>query len=314
MTVAVPAAAALTSPEELTVAADVLLDVHDTARPVSTFPLASRSVAVSCWLWPIATVAADGAITTLATGAGGAAAIVSAAVPLRVSLVAVMVDVPAATPVTSPAALTVATPVLLDDQATLRPVRTFPLASRSVAVSCCPWPTVTVAVDGAIETLATGAGGIAVVVRLELPLFPSLVAVIVEVPAAMPVTRPDPFTVAALVLLDDQVMVRPDSTFPFASFETAVSCVVAPACTLAALGDTATDATATGGGAETVNGASPDIPSLDAAIVAVPAETAVTSPMASTVDIRVFELCQEIVRPVNTAPCSSFSVATAVCA
>jgi hypothetical protein len=48
--VAVPWAIADTRPLAETVATDEALDVHVIARPVSTVPPASRSVAVSCWV------------------------------------------------------------------------------------------------------------------------------------------------------------------------------------------------------------------------------------------------------------------------
>jgi len=72
-------------------------------------------------------------------------------------------------------------------------------------------------------TVATGAW---VTVMLDVPLWPSLVAVIVADPAAFAVTRPVPFTVATVVLLEDHVTVRPLSVFPLESFVTATACVL----------------------------------------------------------------------------------------
>ena len=57
------------------------------------------------------------------------------AVPVFVSLVAVIVAVPAATAVTRPDAETVLIAVLLEPQVTTRPVRTLLFASRVVAES-----------------------------------------------------------------------------------------------------------------------------------------------------------------------------------
>jgi hypothetical protein len=76
-----------------------------------------------------------GETDTVATGAGGAALTVVAAVPVFVSLVAVIVALPAATAVTSPDAETRLTAVLLELQVTTRPVRTLLLASRVTAES-----------------------------------------------------------------------------------------------------------------------------------------------------------------------------------
>src|ERR1043166_5340765 len=69
-----------------------------------------------------------------------AAVTVRLAVPDLVSLVAVIVTVPWATPWARPPDEIVATAVLLDAQATGRPVRMFPFASLSVAVNGAPGP------------------------------------------------------------------------------------------------------------------------------------------------------------------------------
>jgi hypothetical protein len=163
-----------------------------------------------------------GETLTDATGAGTAVT-VTVDEPLLPSLVAVIVADPAATPVTTPLKETVAMPVLELDHVTARPVNTLLFASRVVAVSCVVCPTVTLAVVGATLTDATGTG---VTVTLDVPLFPSLVAVIVAEPAATPVTTPLDETVAMLVLELDQVTARPVSTLLFASYAVAVSCTV----------------------------------------------------------------------------------------
>jgi hypothetical protein len=72
------------------------------------------------------------------------------------------------------------------------------------------------------ETL-TDATGTAEIVTLAVPLFPSLVAVIVAEPAATPVTTPLDDTVAIPVLELDHVSARPVSTLLFASRAVAVS-------------------------------------------------------------------------------------------
>src|SRR6266480_6741694 len=182
---------------------------------------------------------------------------VTADVPVLPSDVAVMVAEPAVTPLTSPLPFTVATAVLLLDQVTTRPDNGLPFASLGVAVSCTVNPTATLAGDGVTVTEATGAS---VTVTSDVPLCPSLVAVIVAVPAPTPVTSPLPFTRATAVLLLDQVTTRPLSGFPLASFGVAVSCTVAPCCTLAGDGLTVTDATGVGHPA-TVTVALPVVPS-----------------------------------------------------
>src|SRR5438132_4685965 len=238
--VAVPPATAVTSPPVDTSATPQVPDAQATARPVSTLPAASLSVAVSCTVCPTAMFAAAGLTLTDATGTR---LTVTAALPAFPSLVAVIVADPAAAPVTSPLADTVATAQALDVQATARPVSTLPAASLSVAVSCAAPPSRMTAVTGPITTDATGT--FATLVAAD-PLCPSLVAVIVTDPAATPVTSPAADTVAIAGFERVQVTARPVRMFPAASLAVAVSCTECPTRTPVAAGLTLTDATATG--------------------------------------------------------------------
>src|SRR5437763_11274709 len=140
------------------------------------------------------------------------------AVPVLLSLVALIVAEPGVTPETSPEPFTVATDVLLLDQVTVRPESVLPFASLSVAVSCTVCPGWIDAVGGLTETVATGAR---TTVTDAVPLFSSLVAVIVAEPGVTPETSPELVTVATDVLLLDQVTARPDSVMPFASLRVA---------------------------------------------------------------------------------------------
>src|SRR3989449_294696 len=151
--VAAPTATPVTSPLADTVATALLLVVQVTVRPLSTLPLASLSVAVSCTVPPTYTLGAVGLTVTEATGTR---LTVTAALPLLPSLVAVIVTAPAATPVTSPVAETVAMPALELVHATDRPASTFPAASFGVALSCCVPPTRRFADAGLTTTEATG--------------------------------------------------------------------------------------------------------------------------------------------------------------
>ncbi len=298
--VANPTATPVTNPLPLTVAVPTALLDHVMTRPVSGLPRASLSVAVSCTVCPAATLGVAGFRLTVATGAGGVT--VTADEPLCPSLVAVIVTGPAATPVTSPLPLTVAVPRALLDHVMTRPVNTLPLPSLVVAVSCTICPTDTLGVAGLTVTVATGTG---VTVSAAVPLFPSLVAVIVTVPVLTPVTSPLPFTVARPVLLLAHVTTRPVSTFPFASRGVAVSCTVCPAITLADAGLTLTVAT----GTVTVTAAEPLWPSLVAVIVAVPASTPVTTPLPFTVAVPASSLAHVTTRPSSTFPLASRTVA-----
>src|SRR6266516_2735425 len=298
--VAAPAVTPLTNPLLVTVSTAVLLDAQLTVRPASALPLASLGVAVSCTVCPVGTDAEAGVTATEATGT---CTTVMADVPPCASLVAVIVAAPASFPVTSPLALTVAAAVLLDTQVTVRPVRVLPFASLRVAVSCTVWPSFTLADAGATATEATAT---CTTVMAAVPLCPSAVAVIVATPAATPDTTPLELTVATAVLLLDQLMTRPESGVPLASFGVAVSGTVCPTCTLADAGATATDAT---GALLTVMLALPLWPSLVAVMVAEPVATAVTSPLEPTVATAPFELVHATLRPVSGLPFASFGIA-----
>jgi hypothetical protein len=130
--VAVPGMTPVTTPDDETVATSALLDVHATARSVTTTPLASFTVAVSVVVWVVATPAVAGSTVTLPTGTS---VTVTVALPDLVSLVAVIVAVPAPVAVTRPAEETVAAPALFVLHVTTRLVTTTPFASFTVAVS-----------------------------------------------------------------------------------------------------------------------------------------------------------------------------------
>src|SRR5882762_745484 len=300
--VAVPAVTPVTRPLPLTVATAALLVAHVTARPLSAVPAASRGVAVSCPVWPTGTLDAAGLTATDATGTF---VTVTVAEPFFPSLVAVMVAVPAVTPVTRPLPLTVATAVLLVAHVTARPLSAVPPASWGVAVSCPVWPTGTLDAAGLTATDATGTF-VTVTVTVAVPFFPSLVAVMVAVPAVTPVTRPLPLTVATAVLLVAHVTARPLSAVPPASWGVAVSCPVWPTGTLDAAGLTTTDATGT---FVTVTVAEPFFPSLVAVMVAVPAVTPVTRPLPLTVATAALLVAHVTARPLSAVPPASRGVA-----
>jgi len=193
--VMVPGATAVTKPFASTLATVASLEAHVTVRPGRMLLLTSVSVAVSCCVGVIPTTRlAEGGLT--ATALTGATVTVIEEVPLLVSLVAVIVEVPAATAVTKPFASTVAAAALLDVQITVRPLSGLPLASVRFAVSCCVGvtPNTRVAVAGVTVTALTGA---TVTVIADVPIFVSLVAVIVVLPAPTAVTKPFTSTVAA---------------------------------------------------------------------------------------------------------------------
>src|SRR5690242_12027009 len=97
------------------------------------------------------------------------------AVPCSPPVVAVTVDVPAATPFTRPDADTVATDALDVAHVIVRPASALPLPSFAVADSCTVLPITRVLDEGVTDTEAT-AGGVSVTVTPVVSLTPSLVA------------------------------------------------------------------------------------------------------------------------------------------
>jgi len=160
-----------------------------------------------------------------------------------------------------------------------------------------------VAIAGVTVTEATGAF---VTVTADVPLFPSLVAVIVTEPAATPLANPLAETVAMAALLVAHVTARPLRAVPFESFGVAVNCVVAPTVRLAVAGLTVTAATGT---FVTVRAAVPLCPSLVAVIVAEPVATPVTTPLAETVATAALLVPHATTRPLRAVPFASFGVA-----
>ncbi len=226
------------------------------------------------------------------------------AVPVFPLLVAVMFAVPAATPVTTPDAETVATAVLLEVQVTACPVITLLFASRTVAAAADVAPFAIDVGVNATETVATA--GVTVIVAA--PVTPPLVAVMLAVPTATAVTTPVAETVATAELLDAQVTGEPVIGLPSRSRGVATAVAVDPVVTDAGVNATDTELT---GCEVTVTVALPVWPPLVAVMVAVPEVTPATRPAAVTVATCVLVEFQVTVRPVRTLPAASRTVATA---
>ena len=224
-------------------------------------------------------------------------------VPLFPSLVAVTVEVPTLTPVTTPLA-TVATDGWLLLHETVRPLSDWPAASLRIAWTCSAEPTGMASVCGLRVTVATGAVEVAlVIVTVTEPLTPSHVAVMTVDPGATAVTIPS-CTTATLVLELVYVTVRPVSTFPDASVTTAANEIPWFTRNVAGAAGSVTFATA----AFTVSAALLLRPSTVAVIIAAPPDSPVTFP--ATTDATVgLELAQLTVRPVRTLPDTSRGVA-----
>jgi hypothetical protein len=227
-----PAPVAVTRPADVTDATPALELDQTMVRPVRMLPLASRVTADNCIVPPTVRLGAVGETETEATGTGaggGAALTVSAAKPFCPSLVATMFVEPALNAVTTPLLLTEATPALELDHATARPVRSFPPASRRVAVALAVCPTTSDDGVSVTDTFATGTGAGAITVKLLSPRTPSLVALMIALPGNNADTRPAALTLAITELELCQTIGRSGRGTPLASLGVATACAVWPA-------------------------------------------------------------------------------------
>ena len=130
---------------------------------------------------------------------------------------------PMETAVTTPVAETLATAAFEDCHVTASPVIAAPLPSMGVAVNARLRPTAKPAIAGVSVMEATGG----MTMMVADPTLPSLVAMIVAVPAAIPVMMPVSEEMVAMVGLEVlQVTCRPVSRFPAASRRVAVAFTV----------------------------------------------------------------------------------------
>ena len=218
----VPLATAVTSPDEETVAIVVSDEAHVTVAPDMVVPPASFTVAVILIVsLHSENVCELGDSVTL----DATCVMVTTAVPLAEPEVAVIVSVPFATAVTSPADETVAIVVSDDAHVTVAPEIAVPPASLTVAASVTVSP-----MDAKDFVLGDSAtlDAVWVTVTTAVPLADPEVAVIVSVPLATAVTSPPDDTVAIDVLDDAQVTVAPDMVAPPASFTVALTVAVSP--------------------------------------------------------------------------------------
>lgn len=124
---------------------------------------------------------------------------------------------------------------------------------------------------------------------------PSLVAVMVALPALAPVTSPLLDTLATAAFDELHVIVRPVRMLFDASRNVAVNCWVPPTVRVADVGDRLTDAT----GAKTVTDTLRCWPSLEAVIVVVPPDRPATRPLEDTFATAGFDELHVTVRPLR---------------
>src|SRR4029450_8628900 len=155
-------------------------ELHSKVTPVTVAFEASRATAVSCRVWPTSTDVGVGVTTMLAIPTA------TNAVPVTPSLAAVIVTVPALSPVTRPVLDPSATASLLELPPTARSVSTV-VPDRTVAVSWTDAPTARLLDAGATLTLVTG---MRLTVIVAEPVFPSIAARMTARPAPTAWTTP----------------------------------------------------------------------------------------------------------------------------
>ena len=292
MTVAVPSATPVTSPEASTVATETSLDDHPNSAPSTRCAFSSNASAVSRNVSPGATVSAAGDTTTEPADC----MTVTTAVPETAPAVAAIVVAPPPMPVTNPAESTAATVVSALDQGTGTPSITRPFWSRTSAASCAVCPNAVSATVSGMTATAVGAG--ATTESAARPVTPAAVAVTSASPTRTPVTRPASSTNATSVSLDAHSNSVPATGCPLASAASATRRSVSPVTTVSAAGVTATALTSWA----TVTVALPDADPAVAVIVAVPLPVAVTKPAALTVATAALLVAQVTAAPAIACP------------
>src|SRR6185312_15951946 len=150
--VAEPGATPVTRPFASTLATLGMLLDQVIVRPVRGLCCASNTVAASCAVPGSTMVSSGGETDTDATGGGST---VMVAMPDEPPALAAICTVPGATPVTTPASLTVATDALPVFQNTFWPDTTWPLGDMTVAWRVIVLPTATLSVAGVTFTEPT---------------------------------------------------------------------------------------------------------------------------------------------------------------
>jgi len=281
------------SPAALIVATVVSDELHVTVLVIFCVELSLNvPVAVNCCVFPAAT---DGFAGVTAIDTRVAFVTVSVVDPTTLPLVALIVELPAFTPVAKPEALIVATVVVPDAHVTL-PVKSCVELSLNVpvAVNCCVPATM---MEGVAGVTAIDDSVAAVTVNVVEPTTLPLVALIVDVPTFRVVAKPEALIVATVVVPDAHVTLLVRFCVELSlNVPVAVNCCVFPAATDGFAGVTAMDvSTAAVNVNEVVPMTAPDVALI---VTGPPAFTPVAKPAALIVAMVVSDELQvtELVR------------------
>ena len=147
-------------------------------------------------------------------------------VPLIPAEEAVMVELPTATAVASPVAMSIVAAAVVAEVHVAEPSTcVLPSLKWPVAVNCTVPPAPTLGFAG-VTVMVCSVG--AVTVSRVLPLTEPEVAVMVELPGATAVASPVPLIVAVAVVPELQVTVPSTCVVPLLKWPVAVNCCVAP--------------------------------------------------------------------------------------
>ena len=241
--VTVPVASVSVAPTTASVNVGQTAQLTATTRDASNNVLTGRAVTCSSSNTGIATVSSSGVVTGVAAGSATITA-TSEGKSGTASATVTAVLAPVASVSVSPATPSVTVGQTVQLTATAYDANNNVLTGRAVTWSSSNTGIATVSSSGVVTGVAAGSATITatsegksgtasvtvtpppvatVTVAEAVPVFPSLVAVIVAEPAATPVTTPLEDTVAMPVLELDHVTARPVSTLLFASRIVAVS-------------------------------------------------------------------------------------------
>lgn len=274
--VLVPAATPVANPPAVIVATLVVTELHVTEPVKFCVELSEKvPVAVNCC---VAFFAIDGfaGVTAIDTSVGAVTVTVSVVEPVTPPETALIVLVPAATPVANPPAVIVATLVVTELQVTELVKFCVELSEKvPVAVNCC---VAFFAIEGFAGVTAIDTNVGAVTVSVVDPVTLPETALIVLVPADTPVANPPALIVATLVVTELQVTEPVKFCVELSEkVPVAVNCFVAPFVIEGLAGVTAID---TSVAAVTARFVDPVTLPDTALIVLVPAATPVANPLA----------------------------------
>ena len=240
--VLIPVPTAFANPPAAIVATLVVCELHVAVLVRFCVELSEKvPVAVNCLVVPLVIEGFAG-VTAIDTNVGAVAVTVRVVEPLTAPEAALIVLVPAATPVAKPPALIVATLVVCEVHVAVLVRFCVELSEKvPVAVNCCVLP---FAIDGfaGVTAIDTSVGAVAVTVSSVVPSTAPEAASILLVPVATPVANPPAVIVTTPAVCEVHVTVLVRFCVELSeNVPVAVNCFVVPLAIEGFAGVTATD-------------------------------------------------------------------------